>query len=504
MPDENQQENQIKKRVISRRHTGKNPEPVEIADTVVGAVAPAAPKRAVKKSAAKKQKTCEQPVWSNRISDNPEQEDGIDLRSLFAAKPSKTKRTIEEWQQGVAVGEQDMPAIGIAFPSFCLEMLTGHTVLPVSSCYALAGPTGSFKSHLVLEIARWVANVNGAVVLAENEAKYNADMARAVMGRQYGKRVWVYNCTSFNQVQQTMMRSLERMNSQTDGDIPMLQIVDSIVGNATESSQDKVKREGEIERGYPPNALAAANFLPNYMPCLGNKPYLGVWVTHSSETTEGTGPYARKVTSLKGGGSWEYRCRIAFILTRSSELPVYDDRTWQVQLILKLKKDAAIRGFKLPIKVRCSNDVLFDERNGDYFNERRLRFCWDSATVELWKNPERWGYPAFYKDVVADVTGFKEVKISGRKQYIAPKIGIGTDLATKDTSKILDALYSSPDILDRLRAEMGIQKGIAFQKGIKFDAMLEQAKQIAVRRAAMLSSSSDITYIRKAEINEID
>jgi hypothetical protein len=221
-------------------------------------------------------------------------------------------------------------------------MFTGHSVLPASSCYALGGPTGSFKSHFVLEMANWIARAGGTIAFSENESKFNIDMARAVMGRTLGQRVYVRECLSFNAVQECLIEDIKTFDAlEEESRSPLLQIVDSIVGNATESKQKKLKNEGSIERDYNANALAASNFLPSYMPMLAKKPYFGIWVTHTKEEKEGTGKFAKVTDRMKGGDVWQYRCRMAFVLKRLSDKPKWDDDNWVVNLKFKFVKDAS-------------------------------------------------------------------------------------------------------------------------------------------------------------------
>jgi hypothetical protein len=471
------------------RRTGLKPAPPPLEEVCTQSAAkkeyPSAPvKKAVKKAVPKKSK----PV--------PER---LTAKELFEVKPTK-KFNLKAWQQGTAIGEQDLPNIGIAFPSLCWEMFVGHSVLPVSSCYALAGPTGSFKSHLVVEMARWVLNSGGYTILAENESKYNKDMAEAVIG-QSARDIYVYKCASFNQVEQSLISSLKKADAEEKNPL-LLQIIDSIVGNATQSSQEKVRKEGEIERGYPPNALAAANFLPNYMPMLAHKPYLGIWVTHSKEEKENT--YQPSVVTLKGGGSWEYRCRVAFLLNRVSEKPECDDRIWKIRLMLKLKKDASIRGFKLPFTLRSRYVPLTDEDTREIYSIRIVKFCWHEATLDLWRDPVKYGYPDYYSAVVADLTGFAEVKLKEGKGFIAPKIGIGKAEACRDPRVIMNALYADEKVLDQMRAEMGIQKGLEINPEQTFDQALKQAKTIALRRARKAQETATITLLKREEINEFD
>ena len=423
-------------------------------------------------------------------------------KELFELAPTK-KFPVKAWQQGVAIGEQDLPDVGIAFPSLCWEMFAGHSVLPVSSCFALAGPTGAFKSHLVVEIARWVLNSDGYALLAENENKYNKDMAKAIIG-QRASDVYVYECASFSQVQQALIGSLKKVNREQAKEPPLtLQIVDSIVGNATGSQQEKVQKEGQVERDYPSNALAAANFLPVYMPMLGNKPYIGLWVTHSKEEPKET-TYQKPKITMKGGGTWEYRCRIAFILERVTTKPKYTDRTWRVGLKLTLKKDMADRGFCLPFTIVGRYVPITDESTGEIYSERVVKFCWHAATIAIWKDPEKAGYPAYYSEVIKDLTGFAETGIGINRGFIAPKIGVGKADVTRDPKIIMDALYADENILDQLRAEMGIQKGIELSPELSFNQAMRQAKIIALRRAKRAQETANITYLKREELNECD
>ena len=426
----------------------------------------------------------------------------LTAKELFELAPT-VKFPIKPWQQGVAIGEMDLPDVGIAFPSICWEMFVGRSVLPVSSCFALAGPTGSFKSHLVVEMARWILNSGGYTLLAENETKYNKDMAKAIIGQQ-AQEVYVYNCASFSQVQQALLGSLKKVNKEQGKEPPLLmQIVDSIVGNATGSQQDKVLKAGQTERDYPSNALAAANFLPVYMPMLGNKPYIGLWVTHSKEEPKENAWQAPKI-SMKGGGTWEYRCRIAFILERITTKPKYADRTWKVGLKLTLKKDMADRGFSLPFAVIGKYIPLTDEGTGDVYSERIVKFCWHAATLNIWKDPEKFGYPAYYSEIVKDLTGFTETGTGANKGFIAPKIGVSKADAARDPKIIMDAFYADENILDQLSAEMGIQKGIELSPEFSFNQAMKKAKVIALRRAKRAQETANITYLKREELNECD
>lgn len=437
--------------------------------------------------------------WNAR---NIQPTSSVDVATVFGDRDKNSR--LEDWQQGVAVGDQDLPFVGLAYPSFCWEMFTSQTVLPVSSCYALAGPTNSFKSHLVMDISNWAARSGGVVHFIENESKYNPDMARAVMGHELASRVWVVQASDFTQVQEELVSGISKTdkarNNRANSVRSMLQIVDSIVGNATSARQTKVKTEGHIERDYPDNALAAANFLPSYMPMLNHKPYIGIWVTHYGEAKEGNGPYARTVPKLKGGGSWEYRCRMAFIVKRISEKPEYIAKAWHVNLVLFLKKDAGVRNYRLPVTVKSGGSITHDEITGETLFNRETKFCWDESSMLLLLNPDRFGYPLAWKKVAKSLLGLKEGKIGQRKIVYAEALGVTPDNSQCTPTDIMDALYSNSEILDMLRAEFQITKGLPLTPDTTYDTLLARAKEIAVQRITRLKEGTNITYISQSPL----
>jgi hypothetical protein len=425
-----------------------------------------------------------------------------DVKATFYEPPTRNtkKAQQDEYSHGVAVGELDMPFIGVAFPSFCWEMFTCQSVLPAEACYVVGGPTGSYKSHFALEMASWIAKAGGVVQFIENEVKYNPDMAQAVMGKDLGVRVWTTKSKSFTQVQDELTAGILKMNEA--GQTTMLQIVDSIVGNATKSKQEKVKSEGHSDRDYPDSALAAANFLPSYLPMLANRPYYGAWITHYTEKTDGAGIFARKIHHLKGGGEWEYRVRMAFILKLVSPKVDWNARAWSVNLRFELKKAAGIVSFRMPVTVRSSGDIIYDEVENETLFYRKTRFCWDEASVAMLLTPENYGYPTEWKTIAKDILGLEEIKIGIKKCVIAPKIGITQDSPSRSAKAIMDALYADQKILDSLRANFGIAKGILITPGSNYTELVDRARRIAARRLARLQSGEGIRIIQKADLGD--
>ena len=120
--------------------------------------------------------------------------------------------------------------------------------------------------------------------------------------------------------------------------------------------------------------------------------------------------------------------------------------------------------------------------------------------MTIFSAPDKYGYPEFYRDAFYDLLKLQEVKKGAKKFLVAPVLDIdSSDCVTLSNPKLLfDRLYDSPLLLDRLRTELGIQKGIAIEAGDNYDTLMEMAKQVALRRASIrLANKEGVIIPRK-------
>jgi hypothetical protein len=124
--------------------------------------------------------------------------------------------------------------------------------------------------------------------------------------------------------------------------------------------------------------------------------------------------------------------------------------------------------------------------------------------TELLFSPLR--YPAFYAEVVKDLTGLAESSVEGsrKKGFIAPKIGIGKAEASRDPKVIMDALYDNEPVLNQMRAEMGIQRGIELSPEKSFSEAGKEAQKIARQRVLRSQETANIVLLKREEIEEFD
>jgi hypothetical protein len=68
----------------------------------------------------------------------------------------------------------------------------------------------------------------------------------------------------------------------------------------------------------------------------------------------------------------------------------------------------------------------------------------------------------------------------------------------------MDALYEDTAVLDQMRADMGIQKGIEIHPGVLFSQYQREAKTIAQRRARQSQEKAKVTILKREELIEYD
>jgi hypothetical protein len=223
--------------------------------------------------------------------------------------------------------------------------------------------------------------------------------------------------------------------------------------------------------------------------------------THTKEAKEGTGKFAKTLVSMKGGGEFQYRCRAAIVVHRAEAKTKYEGTTSTIRLTLSLLKDIGIRDAKLKVTVRETNSVLQDPETGQQFSQRSTRFCWDEASVAMMLAPDEHGLPDHWKGIIKDITGLHLTKNSkGKTIFLAKPLGITEEDDIRTATPVMDRLYDSPSVLNKLRAQLGITEGLVIRPGDNYQELMRAARQVAIRRRALLASEEETVYIRRGEI----
>lgn len=187
-------------------------------------------------------------------------------------------------------GEHTERTFGIKIPYLAVQWLLGGTnVIPNQRAIGISGLPKSFKSTLNMEIGNWYMEQGGIHVALDNEGKTSASMLDAMT--RYSPKVLelaksrrVFKETgSVEQWQEQVTAAIKYARKNSDrpagSRIPIYVSIDSLNGKSSQSTQDKIAKEGSAEdRGFPVDAMKITRFFKS-MSLLGTTMNIG-YVQH--------------------------------------------------------------------------------------------------------------------------------------------------------------------------------------------------------------------------------
>ena len=216
--------------------------------------------------------------------------------------------------------------IGIPVP-FVFEYLIGASFFPLGRVIQIVGKTGSNKSALAFEIAKWFKSVHGSGILYDVEDKYNAALAMSLIGKAPSMletcmaTVKAKSCTDWQQKllrntihQEYIMYGWKKGDEKVPPELkaqgkrfkpygdhyPLFAIVDSVVAKLTEKAQDGVEERGYGDKKFADEALSITYFLKTFTARVAQMPMSLILINHLKlQKLEGSYVMERK----KGGGT---------------------------------------------------------------------------------------------------------------------------------------------------------------------------------------------------------
>lgn len=181
-------------------------------------------------------------------------------------------------------GEAGCIVIGLPLPCLAVEYLFQNTVFPLGRMMQIVGTEGTCKSALCFEVGRWFREGAGAAYLFENESKYSPDYANSIIGwptSAMDNSLAYIPCFSMDDWQEKLQKVVNRIQSvETGALLPVLLILDSIMGKLSVESQSNIERQGHAGRAFPIEALSINNFLKKFPQDIEGWPISFVAVNH--------------------------------------------------------------------------------------------------------------------------------------------------------------------------------------------------------------------------------
>ena len=257
------------------------------------------PGKAVKVSKKKRQDLNVKWNADNRSKKLDDMMDGMKVAARHRFNADSIFSSSEDFAQVV---------VGIPLPCLALEYLTGNDVWPLSSLTQLSGKQSTCKSTLAYEVFRWFYEFGGRSVLLDTESKFNPQLCADVIRYGTDDRAVIYNrCDSLEDWQSRLEFYVSQFKGSMLGTatepgpgkvIPVVFGVDSLKAASSEERQEKVKKRGHGDRGFPIEALKNSDFLSAWKPELDYWPFSLVLVNHLKEKTDDMG----RITEYTPGG----------------------------------------------------------------------------------------------------------------------------------------------------------------------------------------------------------
>jgi len=228
-------------------------------------------------------------------------------------------------KKGLLVGH-DATITVLPVPAFIIRYLLQNTGLPLQCVYQIVGPQGCYKSTFAVEIVRWHILCGGYGQLNEAETKPTPELRNSVLNWDVA-RLHIEDCATFEDWQRKVLIGNERMqknlmkNELLGRRIPFCQIVDSLMGKASEITLKKIKEVGHASPHFPIEAREMADFMRAFPQDTLGWPFTFVGVNHlkiNKDAQTGEVDY-----NIPGGWSLKFQCAAIIEMERIGKIREY-------------------------------------------------------------------------------------------------------------------------------------------------------------------------------------
>ena len=364
--------------------------------------------------------------------------------------------------------------VGIPLPCLALEYLTGNDVWPLSSLAQLSGKWGTSKSTLAYEVFRWFYEFGGRSVHLDTESKYNPQLCANVMRYGDDDRAVIYNrCESLEDWQRRLEFYVSQFKTAMLGTaadpgpgkvIPVVFGVDSLKAASSEERQEKIKKRGYGDRGFPIEALKNSDFLSGWKNELDYWPFSLVLVNHLKEKTDDLG----RTHEYTPGGEI-----VSFL------------ETYEIRTSLWSKRIANSQFEGVGVRLTCSKNSLaptnrrirsrfiwWTELDDNGEPQQYHVWDWNWSTVSILheimtthKGPEKQrlkdlGWAMEVKSPSADIECLASVPLLGMKK--------GDFLPWQDVGQMI---HESPEVMAILRKGLGVETRRTMSLGENYESI---------------------------------
>jgi hypothetical protein len=370
--------------------------------------------------------------------------------------------------------------IGLRLPALSLRYLFLNDVIPLGRVIQLLGRTGSLKSALVYEFARWTLAHGGLFQYLECENKDAPDLRASILENRpewylppnRGGRTLYVECGSSQDWQSAIVECLDAFDAayavKGGGHVftdPLLIGLDSFAGSASTSVSDAVAKAGFAEAGFggARNAAELKTFLQTQNHRLRNKPIILVGTNHLLQRIGQTMPGRPPEEYAPGGRALEHVQTMTFKLQKIAGIKKLTHGG--VRLKIRLIKNG-LGPADRAIEVEC---LWKYEVNSEGEQRQRTFWDWHAASIGVLLAQQKESVTTWNK-----IQEIVDIHPTTQGRAWSRELGFPKDSPVKLT-ELGRALEAREDLLEALYPVLYIKRRTAFQPGVDFEAQVEAA-----------------------------
>jgi len=266
---------------------------------------------------------------------------------------------------------------GIPLGNMALEYLLCSTILPMERIIELSGPFGSGKSSLGYDFLRLIAENGGLGSVVETENKSAAALMGSILGERNAECVRLHRAKSMDDGQARITHELlTYQQAVPDKDIPMGVLLDSLVGNKTEETQNKINKEGFADRTFSKESLVISSYFGALSDKLIGYPIVFMFTNHEKEKISDGPIYGSKIRN-PGGSAPDFHNTYHIRCTKIGTFKSKIDNGFTMKLNTK-KNSMGSDKRSIEVDMRWK----YVEKDDESMHQETW-FDWDKATAEL-------------------------------------------------------------------------------------------------------------------------
>lgn len=397
------------------------------------------------------------------------------------------------------ISNADTLVIGVPVPSFAVEYLIQNTCWPLERVSQVVGIHGTSKSGFTTEFGRWVRRFcSGIGTLFETESKFSADWAMSILGWDDPNAMGLVPCDSVNDWQgklQWMINYVKRSMTGTKQEpgsgrvYPWLGVVDSVMGKASQETQDNIEKKGFAGRARPEEARMITGFLRKLPRDLTGWPFHVMVVNHlKPDKDQTTGAIIRNKSGGRGLDFME-TFEIEFSAQQNKRIRLKNREG--TRLFMSCKKNSlGVTDRKIPIEVTWTTEDVYDAAIGQEAHRQVTTWDWFGASIKLLTM-----LPVLDEAKASAVKAICNIQTREGK-VTCKELGIKEPVSFTDAGMVLQ---ETPAVLWELRKLFGVKIREAFKPGVDYRTQRKQEKERMAKRAGRKQEFKEITEEIRSE-----